>query len=98
MLNPRATSGRWYTAAEVRDLANVAALEHRSRSTGAQVGDQLRLSTGGGPVTVRVVGISGNQARNGAVVFLPITTLQAALGTPGAVNQYGVATPPTTTA
>ena len=93
MLNPRVTSGRWYTAAEVRDGANVAVLGTSfAKSTGAEVGDQLRLSTGGGPVSVRVVGISGNQAQNGAVVFLPVTTLQAALGTPGAVNQYWVAT------
>lgn len=93
MLNPRVTSGRWYTAAEVRDRANVAVLGTSfANRTGAQVGDQLRLSTGAGPVTVRVVGITGNQAQNGAVVFLPVTTLHAALGTPGAVNQYWVAT------
>ena len=92
MINARITSGRWHTAAEVRDRANVAVLGTSfAKATGKHVGEQMRLNTGGRPVTARVIGISGNQAQNGSVVFMPLTTLQAALGTPGAVNQHWVA-------
>ena len=92
MMNTDVTSGRWYTDGEVRDRATVAVLgEGIAETAGKDVGDQIRLSTGGGPISLRVVGISGNQAQNGDVVFMPVTTLQTALGTPGAVNQIWVA-------
>jgi putative ABC transport system permease protein len=42
-------------------------------------------------MTLRVIGISGNQADNGGAIFLPTATLQAALGTPGLINNYWVA-------
>jgi putative ABC transport system permease protein len=93
MMNTDVTSGRWYTDGEVRDRATVAVLgEGIAETADKEVGDQIRLSTGGGPISLRVVGISGNQAQNGDVVFMPVTTLQTALGTPGAVNQIWVAT------
>jgi hypothetical protein len=34
-----------------------------------------------------VVGISADRGQNGGVVLMPVTTLQAAVGTPGAVDQ-----------
>ena len=43
-------------------------------------------------MTLRVIGISGNQADNGGVVFLPLSTLQSAIGSPGAVNSLFVVT------
>jgi putative ABC transport system permease protein len=92
MINTDVTSGRWYTDGEVDDRARVAVLgKGIAQTAGKEVGDEIRLSTGGGPISLRVVGISGNQAQNGDVVFMPVTTLQKALGTPGAVNQVWVA-------
>ena len=37
-----------------------------------------------------MIGVSANQADNGGAVFLPVTTLQAVLGSPGAVNSYWI--------
>jgi putative ABC transport system permease protein len=93
MMNTRMSDGRWYTAAEVRDRAKVAVLGRTiAGSTDKDVGDRVRVSTGGGAVTLRVIGISGNQANNGGVLFTPVSTLQAAIGSPGEVNAYWVAT------
>ena len=39
-----------------------------------------------------MIGISGNQANNGSVVFMPVTTLQTALGSPDAVNSFWITT------
>ena len=39
-----------------------------------------------------MIGISGNQADNGGVVFMPVATLQSVLGSPGAVNSYWITT------
>jgi ABC-type lipoprotein release transport system permease subunit len=64
-----------------RTIANV---------TGMDVGDSVRLRTSSGPAAFRVIGISGNQARNGGVVFMPLATLQSVLGSPGAVNSYWI--------
>ena len=86
-------SGRWYTSAEVAARARVAVLGRTIASTaGKQVGDSITLQTANGPVTLRVIGISGNQANNGSVVFMPVTTLQAALGSPDAVNSFWITT------
>jgi len=93
LMNPRMTDGRWYTAAEVAGEAKVAVLGPTiAKTTGKQIGDRIRVRTGSGPVTLRVVGISGNQANNGDAVFTPMTTLQSVLGSPGLVNSYWVTT------
>ena len=39
-----------------------------------------------------MIGVSANQANNGGVIFLPTATLQTALGTPGLINNYWIAT------
>jgi putative ABC transport system permease protein len=86
-------SGRWYTEAEVAGRARVAVLGRTiAATTGKRVGDLITLRTASGPVPLRVIGISGNQADNGSVVFLPVTTLQAALGSPDAVNSFWITT------
>ena len=63
-----------------------------AKTTGKQVGDRIRISTGSGPATLRVIGISGYQANNGDVAFTPVSTLQSVLGSPGAVNSYWITT------
>jgi ABC-type lipoprotein release transport system permease subunit len=93
LINTRVNDGRWYSDAEVGARAKVAVLGATiAKSTGTHVGDRIRIDTGGGPVTLRVIGISGNQAQNGGVVFTPVTTLQSVLGSRGAVNRYWITT------
>ena len=59
-------------------------------SEGVGVGDTLRVSTAAGVVPLRVVGTATNEVFQGAMVFLPVRTLQDVLGTPGAVNDVWV--------
>jgi putative ABC transport system permease protein len=93
LMNMRMKDGRWYTGAEVSTRAKVAVLGATiAKTTGTDVGDRIRINTGSGPATLRVIGISGNQADNGGVVFMPVTTLQAVLGSRGAVNSYWITT------
>ena len=93
MMRTDITSGRWYNEAEVRQRAKVAVLgQTLARSSGTEVGDEIRLGTSSGPVSVEVIGISANQAENGGVVYMPVATLQSALDLPGTVNSYWVAT------
>ena len=93
LMNMRVEDGRWYTSAEVGARAKVAVLGATiAKTTGTHVGDPIRVSTGGGPTTLRVIGISRNQAENGGVVYVPVSTLQSVLGAPGAVNRYWITT------
>ena len=93
MMDTHMRDGRWYSAAEVSQHARVAVLGPTiAKQTGKQIGDRIVLRTGNGPVTLRVIGVSGNQANNGGVVYTPVTTLQTALGSPGAVNSYWITT------
>ena len=93
MMNTHMTSGEWYSAADVADHARVAVLGPTiAEKTGKRVDDRIVLRTGNGPVTLRIIGLSENQANNGDVVYTPVTTLQSALGSPGAVNSYWITT------
>jgi len=93
MMDAPTIDGRWYTEAEASGHAKVAVLGRTlAKTTGKGVGDQIRLSTGGGPATLRVIGISSSQTGNGGVVFVPVATLQAVLGSPGVVNNYWITT------
>jgi ABC-type lipoprotein release transport system permease subunit len=92
-MNTRVTDGRWFTGAEAAARAKVAVLGATiAKTAGKHVGDRVQVDTGSGPVTLRVIGISGNQADNGGGVFIPRETLQSALGSPGAVNSYWITT------
>jgi putative ABC transport system permease protein len=93
LMNTHMTDGRWFGEDEVTGGAKVAVLGPTiAKTTGKDIGDRIRVQTGSGPVTLRVIGLSGNQADNGGVVFTPVTTLQAALGAPGVVNSYWIVT------
>jgi putative ABC transport system permease protein len=93
LMNTHMVDGRWYGAGEVDGHAKVAVLGRTiARSTGHGVGDTITIRTASGPLTLRVIGISGNQADNGGVIFTPVTTLQAAVGSPGAVNSLWITT------
>ena len=85
----RMLDGRWFTDDEGR----VAVLGRTlAKATGKGVGDRIRLDTSGGPATFRVIGLSGNQAENGDVVFVPVAALQSVLGLGDAVNSYWITT------
>lgn len=93
LINPRIDRGRWYTPAEVAAGAKVAVLGATiAQITGKDVGDLIRVNSGSGPATLRVIGISGYQANNGDVAFTPVSTLQSVLGSPGTVNSYWIVT------
>ncbi len=93
LIDTHMTDGRWYRDAEAARGASVAVLGPTiAKTTGAKVGDRVRVSTGNGDVTLRVIGITGFQEGNGEAVFTPLSTLQHALGAPGLVNSYWIAT------
>jgi putative ABC transport system permease protein len=93
LMNTRLSAGRWYTDAEVSARAKVAVLGATiAKTTGKDVGDRIRVTSGSGPATLRVIGVSGYQANNGDVAFTPVSTLQSVLGSPGAVNSYWITT------
>jgi putative ABC transport system permease protein len=94
MFRYRVAQGRWFTADEEQGRARVAVAERNiARATGLQVGNRVQVDTAGGPVTLRIVGISANQQENGAVLFVPITTARDVLGSAqAAANDYWVKT------
>jgi putative ABC transport system permease protein len=93
LMNTRVEKGRWYTDAEVSAGAKVVVLGATvAKTTGKAVGDRVEISSGSGPATLRVIGISGFQANNGDVAFTPVSTLQSVLGSPGTVNSYWITT------
>jgi putative ABC transport system permease protein len=89
----RMDEGRWHTPAEEAARARVAVVERGiARAEGIEVGDRVRLATGSGRLPFRVVGIAANQQENGAVVFVPLSTARAALGSLRGVNQLWITT------
>jgi putative ABC transport system permease protein len=86
-------SGRLLTAADQRAQARVVVIEQNiARSTNTQVGQRVQLFTAAGTVQFTVVGIVSDQQDNGTDMFVPLTTLQSVLHTPGAVNDYWIQT------
>jgi putative ABC transport system permease protein len=53
-------------------------------------GDAAQIQTPAGPARLRVVGLSDSQGNNGMAVYLPLGSLQTALGATGEVNSYWV--------
>ena len=89
----RIADGRWYTAAEEAARARVAVVERGiARAEGISTGDRITLASGNGSLRFSVIGIAANQQENGAVVFLPLATARAALGSLDGVNQLWITT------
>ena len=86
--------GRWYTPREEQARARVTVVERSiARVTGTHVGDRIRVTTAGGPVWLRVIGIASNLQENGTVLFVPLTTMHTVLrGTPTNANDYWIRT------
>jgi putative ABC transport system permease protein len=94
MFHYRMTDGRWYTPAEERSRARVTVVERNlARVTGTHVGDRVRVETGNGPLTLRVIGIAANQQENGTVLFVPRGTMRAFFGgSPAGADDYWIRT------
>ncbi|UUY04269.1 FtsX-like permease family protein [Svornostia abyssi] len=91
MYEPELVAGRWPTPQEVRSRARVAVIGQAVADTaGVGAGDTLPVRTAAGVIPVRVVGVTTNEIFQGAMVYLPLRTLQAVLGTPDAVNNVWV--------
>ena len=87
----RMSEGRWYTAGEERARAPVTVIERGlARLTGLGVGDSVTAATAGGPVRLRVIGIAKNQQEEGSALFVPLSTVRAALGEPSGASTYWV--------
>jgi len=86
-------SGRLLTPADQRTQARVVVVEQNiARATNTHLGQRVELSTASGPARFTVVGIVSDQQDNGMDMFVPLTTLQSVLHTPGAVNDYWIQT------
>lgn len=91
MYEPELVAGRWPTPQEVRSRARVAVIGQAVADTaGVGAGDTLPVRTAAGVIPVRVVGVTTNEIFQGAMVYLPLRTLQSVLGTPDAVNNVWV--------
>jgi putative ABC transport system permease protein len=93
LIDTRIAKGRWYSRADVERATRVAVLGRTiAKTAGSAVGDPITLSTANGPASFRVIGISANQANNGSVVFVPVSSLQSVLGMKGTFNNAFITT------
>ena len=86
-------SGRLLTPADQRARARLVVIEQNiARASKTNLGQRVMVRTAVGQVPFTVVGIVSDQQNNGTVLFAPLTTMQAVLHTPGAVNAYWIQT------
>ena len=86
-------SGRLLTPADTRTKTRVVVVEQSiAHASNTHVGQRVMLRTAVGQVPFRVVGIVSDQQNNGTVLYVPLTTMQSVLHTPGAVNRYWIQT------
>jgi putative ABC transport system permease protein len=88
MIQPGASEGRWLQTADQEQGIAVAVIgADVARATGVHLGDQIRLETGAGPTTLRVVGLSTSP---GAIqhIYVPLKTAQHVLDLGGEADGY----------
>jgi putative ABC transport system permease protein len=86
-------SGRLLTPTDQRTQAQVVVIEQNiARASGTHLGQRVTVSTAAGTVPFTVIGIVSDQQQNGTVLYVPLTTMQSVLRTPGAVNAYWIQT------
>jgi putative ABC transport system permease protein len=86
-------SGRLLSAADARNQAHVVVVEQSiAGAANTHAGQRIELSTAAGSVQFKVIGIVSDQQMNGTVLFVPLTTMQSVLHTPGAINDYWIQT------
>ena len=88
------TQGAWFSPAQERSRARVVVVQQSiANLTGTKLGQDIRLQTAGGPVTMHVIGIASNQQEFGTAVYVPVTTMHQILGpTAAAGDDYWVRT------
>ena len=93
MYLPELVAGHWYTDTQARTNQPVAVVGRAlADKAGVSVGDTIQVKTAAGTIPLRVVGTTTNLENQGAAIYLPLGTLQAALRTPGEVNSYWIST------
>jgi putative ABC transport system permease protein len=86
-------SGRLLTPPDTRTQAHVVVIEQDiARASGTHLGQRITVRTAVGQVSFTVAGIVSDQQENGTVLYVPLTTMQSVLHTPGAVNEYWIQT------
>jgi putative ABC transport system permease protein len=86
-------SGRLLTPADARSQSRVVIVEQSiARASNTHLGQRVTVRTTSGDVRFTVVGIVSDQQENGTVLYVPLTTMQSVLHTPGAVNTYWIQT------
>jgi putative ABC transport system permease protein len=92
MYKPEVVAGEWYSDAQARANAHLAVIGRAlADKAHVAVGETIHVKTAAGVVSLRVVGIT-TAVGSGWMVMLPIGTLQAALRSPGEVNNYWIST------
>lgn len=87
----RLAAGRWFTAEEEQARERVAVIERNiAQNVGVGIGDRVTLTTAGGDVDFRVIGVAKNQQENGTALYIPLTTARALLGQPTGASAYWV--------
>jgi putative ABC transport system permease protein len=90
MYTPDLVAGKWYSDAQAHANARVAVIgQALADKAHVGVGGSVRIKAAAGPISLRVVGINSNAA-GGQMVLLPLGTLQAALRSPGEINNYWI--------
>ena len=91
LYTPKLVAGNWYSDGQARTAARVAVISRAlADKAHVTVGGSIQVKTAAGPVSLGVVGINGTT--DAGMVVLPLSTLQAALRTPGEVNNYWIST------
>ena len=87
LYRPDLREGRWYTAEEARQGTPVAVVgPNVARENGLEPGDTVTVTTAGGDVAVRIVGIDRSQQQNGRAFYVPLRWLQQTTGWADATN------------
>ena len=86
-------AGRLLIPADTRAQARVVVVEQSiARASHTQLGQRVTVPTTAGNVSFTVVGLVSDQQDNGTVLYVPLSTMQSVLHTPGAVNAYWIQT------
>ena len=88
MIQPGADQGRWLASTDQQQGDAVAVIgADVARATGVHLGDRIKVETGAGPASFRVVGLS---ASPGAIqhIYVPLKTAQKVLNLGGNADGY----------
>ncbi|MGD9703265.1 MAG: FtsX-like permease family protein [Acidimicrobiia bacterium] len=87
LYHPDLRDGRWYDAEEARQGMPVAVVgPNVARENSLEPGDTVTVTTTGGEMDLRIVGIDGSQQDGGRAFYVPLRWLQQATGWSDATN------------